>query len=68
MQQYTKAKHGFVLLPRRWVVERDFAWVAHFRRLVCDDERLAATLVGFYGRAFTCHMHASLVWTFQQSK
>src|SRR5271165_2819128 len=28
-----QAKHGFVLLPRRWVVERDFAWMAHFRRL-----------------------------------
>ena len=24
-------KHGFVLLPRRWVVERSFAWMARFR-------------------------------------
>jgi transposase len=26
-----QAKHGFVLLPRRWVVERSFAWAARFR-------------------------------------
>lgn len=28
------AKHGFVLLPRRWVVGRSIAWMARFRRLV----------------------------------
>ena len=39
-----EAKRGFVLLPRRWVVERDFAWAARFRRLARDYERLAATL------------------------
>ena len=38
------AKRGFVLLPRRWVVERAFAWAARFRRLASDYERLAATL------------------------
>jgi transposase len=27
------AKRGFVLLPKRWVVERSFAWAARFRRL-----------------------------------
>jgi transposase len=27
------AKRGFVLLPRRWVVERSFAWAARFLRL-----------------------------------
>jgi transposase len=31
-----EAKHGFVLLPRRWVVERSFAWMARFRRLARD--------------------------------
>lgn len=36
-----EAKKGFVLLPRRWVVERSFAWVARFRRLAQDYERLA---------------------------
>jgi transposase len=28
-----EAKKGFVLLPRRWVVERSFAWLHQFRRL-----------------------------------
>ena len=28
-----EAKRGFVLLPRRWVVERSFGWAARFRRL-----------------------------------
>ena len=41
-----EAKRGFVLLPRRWVVERDFAWVSRFRRLVKDYERLPATVAG----------------------
>jgi transposase len=35
---------GFVLLPRRWVVERSFAWAARFRRLARDYERMAAVL------------------------
>jgi transposase len=47
-----EAKKGFVLLPRRWVVERSFAWAARFRRLARDDERLPATLAGFPFLAF----------------
>lgn len=35
-----EAKKGFVLLPRRWVVERSFGWMARFRRLSRDFERL----------------------------
>ena len=31
-----EAKKSFVLLSRRWVVERDLAWVSRFRRL-CKD-------------------------------
>jgi transposase len=50
------AKRGFVLLPRRWVVERDFAWAARFRRLARDYERLSATLVGLYFVVFACLM------------
>lgn len=50
------AKHGFVLLPRRWVVERSFAWMARFRRLVRDYERLAETLVGLHFVAFAMLM------------
>jgi transposase len=46
------AKRGFVLLPRRWVVERSFAWMAHFRRLARDYERLSETLVGLHFVAF----------------
>jgi transposase len=50
------AKRGFVLLPRRWVVERSFAWAARFRRLARDYERLSATLVGLHYVAFVCLM------------
>ena len=31
--KHTEAKPGFVLLPRRWVVERTFGWLGRFRRL-----------------------------------
>lgn len=41
-----EAKRGFVLLPRRWVVERSFAWVSRFRRLARDYERLPETVAG----------------------
>lgn len=51
-----EAKRGFVLLPRRWVVERRFAWAARFRRLARDYERLAATLAGYHFLAFSCVM------------
>jgi transposase len=43
-----EAKRGFVLLPRRWVVERSFAWASRFRRLARDYERLAETLVAMH--------------------
>jgi transposase len=49
-----EAKRGFVLLPRRWVVERSFGWMSRFRRLARDYERLATTLVGMHFVAFTC--------------
>jgi transposase len=47
-----EAKRGFVLLPRRWVVERSFGWAARFRRLARDYERLATTLAGYHWLAF----------------
>lgn len=47
-----EAKRGFVLLPRRWVVERDFGWMSRFRRLARDQERLAEVLKGFHLIAF----------------
>lgn len=52
--KHEEAKRGFVLLPRRWVVERDFAWASRFRRLVKDYERLPATLAGLHFVAFAC--------------
>jgi transposase len=51
-----EAKKGFVLLPRRWVVERSFAWTARFRRLTKDYERLQTTLAGMHFIAFVCIM------------
>jgi transposase len=46
------AKRGLVLLPRRWVEERSFAWMARFRRLARDYERLSETLAGLHFMAF----------------
>lgn len=51
-----EAKRGFVLLPRRWVVERSFAWAARFRRLAKDYERLPQTVAGLHFLAFVCLM------------
>jgi transposase len=49
-------KKGFVLLPRRWVVERTFAWTTRFRRLTRDYERLPQTLAGLHFVAFAILM------------
>jgi transposase len=56
-----QAKHGFILLPRRWVVERSFAWMARFRRLARDFERLPETLAGLHYLAFAILMLARVV-------
>jgi transposase len=52
--KHLEAKRGFVLLPRRWVVERSFAWTARFRRLARDYERLPTTLAGLHFIVFAC--------------
>ena len=52
--KHEEAKRGFVLLPKRWVVERDFAWASRFRRLVKDYERLPETVAGLHFVAFAC--------------
>ena len=65
--KHTEAKRGFVLLPRRWVVERSFAWAGRFRRLARDYERLSQTLAGFHYLAFACLMLATLAKLLNQS-
>ena len=65
--KHTEAKRGFVLLPRRWVVERSFAWAARFRRLARDYERLSNTLAGFHYFAFAWLMLANLFKLFNPS-
>jgi len=54
------AKKGFVLLPKRWVVERSFAWTGRFRRLARDFERLPSTFAGLHWLAFISLMLHSL--------
>ncbi len=61
------AKRGFVLLPRRWVVERSFAWATRFRRLARDYERLPDTVAGLHFVAFACLMLHRLVTVVAQS-
>lgn len=56
-----EATAGFVLLPKRWVVERSFAWTGRFRRLARDYERLADTLAGLHFLAFAMLMLKNVV-------
>jgi transposase len=65
--KHTEVKRGFVLLPRRWVVERSFAWAARFRRLARDYERLSTTLAGLHYLAFAILMRANLARQLTQS-
>jgi transposase len=65
--KHTEVKRGFVLLPRRWVVERSFAWAAGFRRLARDYERLAQTLAALHYLAFACLMLTNLARSLTQS-
>ena len=62
-----EAKRGFVLLPRRWVVERSFAWVARFRRLARDYELLPDTFAALHFVAFACLMLHRLLTVVAQS-
>jgi putative transposase len=52
---------GFQVLPRRWVVERSFAWICHNRRMSKDYERLCATGEAFVYAAMTRLMVRRLV-------
>jgi transposase len=62
-----QAKRGFVLLPRRWVVERSLGWMARCRRLAKDYERLPTTVAGLHFAAFACLMLARLMAGFSGS-
>jgi transposase len=62
-----EAKKGFVLLPRRWVVERSFGWAARFRRLARDYERLPETLAGLHYLAFAMLMLKRFITVYFQS-
>jgi transposase len=62
-----EAKRGFVLLPKRWVVERSFAWAARFRRLARDYERLPETVAGLHFLAFALVMLKRFVTLLIQS-
>ncbi|MFD2405787.1 IS5 family transposase [Azorhizophilus paspali] len=63
----SEAKKGFVLLPRRWVVERSFGWVNRFRRLARDYERLPETLAGLHFVVFTILMLGNAASLLQSS-
>lgn len=62
-----EAKRGFVLLPRRWVVERSIGWMRRFRRLAKDYERLPETVAGLHFLAFACLMLGRVVKMFAVS-
>lgn len=62
-----EAKKGFVLLPKRWVVDRSFAWAVRFRRLARDYERLPQTLAGLHFVAFAMLMAFPFVHWLSQS-
>jgi putative transposase len=40
-------RYRFVILPKRWIVERTFAWISRCRRLAKDFERYARNAVAF---------------------
>ncbi|MGL6073428.1 MAG: IS5 family transposase [Fimbriiglobus sp.] len=54
--KHPTAKKGFVLLPRRWVVERTFGWLGRFRRLTRDYERLSGVLGNMHWLAYVILM------------
>jgi transposase len=40
-------QHRFVVLPKRWIVERTIGWISHHRRLARDFERLVRCAAAF---------------------
>lgn len=64
VSKHSEGKRGFILSPRRWLVERSFAWAVRFRRLAPDYERLAITFGAFHVLVFGCLIIASLLRLF----
>ena len=64
-----EARQGFVLLPRRWVVERSFGWLSRFRRLSRDFERLPHVLGALHFLVFVTVMlpKAVMLWAAGES-
>lgn len=62
-----EARKGFVLLPRRWVVERSFGWANRFRRLARDYECLLETLAGLLFVVFAMLMLSKAVLIMQSA-
>ena len=58
-----EAKKGFMLLPRRWVVECSLAWTTRFRRLARGFERLPETFRSLHFLAFAILMLQTFVKT-----
>lgn len=48
-----KEEKGFTILPRRWVVERTFAWLGRYRRLAKDYDLLPQTSEAWIHLAMT---------------
>ena len=65
--KHNEGKHGFILLPRRWVVERGFGWAGRFRRLVRDYACLTQPIAGCHYRAFAYLMRHRLIVFFSSS-
>ncbi len=55
------------MLPKRWVVERSFGWLARCRRLLRDFERLADVMVGMHMIAFVGVMLRQVIQLFWDS-
>jgi transposase len=65
--KHPAATRGFILVPKRWVVERSFAWTARFRRLARDFERLPSVLAGLHFLAFACLMLHQVIQLYSSS-
>lgn len=66
--RHAEAKKGFVLLPRRWVVDRSLAWMSRFRHLAYNCERLPTTFGALYYVAFAALMPSRFAKLIQSAR